>query len=142
MCLSIISDIYFFIIYICLLPYSSFLKSEFRQVISDGVIFKSHIGSSSFFKVFSGILRNSAAFLYSSENISTISTVPSICRDFNPPKEAFVSNTAAETCLFSLNALNLSPPSVNIQIVSSCQLYSKGVQRTKSPAAVASARIL
>ena len=100
-------------------------------MISDGTIFKSHIGSSSFFNASIGIFLNSATFLYSSENSSTGSTVPSICSDLSPPKEALVSKTAAAICLFSFKALNLSPPSVKIQSAPAYQLYSSGVQRIK-----------
>ena len=106
------------------------------------MIFKSHIGSSSFFNASIGIFLNSAAFLYSSENSPTSSAVPSICSDLSPPKEAPVSKTAAAICLFSFKALNLSPPSVKIQSAPVYQLYSSGVQRIKSFVAVARARTL
>ena len=128
--------------HICLLSNPSFLKSEFRQVISIGMIFKSHIGSSNFFNASIGIFLNSAAFLYSSENSPTSSAVPSICSDLSPPKEALVSKTVAAIRLFSFKALNLSPPSVKIQSAPVYQLYSSGVQRIKSFVAVARTRTL
>ena len=86
--------------HICLLPNPSFLKSEFRQVISDGTIFKSHIGSSSFFNASIGIFLNSATFLYSSENRSTVMKWP-LSRDshkkscFSPTGHICASLTAS-----------------------------------------------
>jgi len=106
------------------------------------MIFKSHIGSSSFFNASIGNFLNSAAFLYSSENSPTSSAVPSICNDLSPPKDAPVSKTAAAIRLFSFKALNLSPPSVKTQSAPVYQLYSSGVQRIKSFVAVARARTL
>ena len=100
---------------ICLESAPSFLKSEFRNSIFFGCTLIRFMVRGIFFSASSGIFRNSAAALYSSENGATSSASPVTYIPFSLPKPSYLSKIARQTFLFFSSAANFSPPSENIQ---------------------------